>query len=224
MYSLDTCDRVLGFILRQIGMGHTHQLVLAIARWHRVELHLLLSEIFIQLAPLWWAFPRFIATQTQWTFFRNPALRLVFSSPLFNSYAMDQRHPSLVPLILFLSKLIRRSHRMCTVILHVGFLDVLLSVCQSYDFKSAKILKSGDGGYSSNNKHVLIAANVALLDIMGYPENRSLILNHPIKDVWPKHRLPSRRDSFATTSEDILLDPDKGVPFEDHSLYITLSM
>jgi hypothetical protein len=53
MYSPDTCDKALGIILRQIGMGHTHHLVWAIARWHRVELHLLLSEIFIQLAPLW---------------------------------------------------------------------------------------------------------------------------------------------------------------------------
>jgi hypothetical protein len=113
---------------------------------------------------------------------------------------------------------------MCTVILQVGFLDVLLSICQSYDFKSAKILKSGHGGYSTNNNHVLIAANAALLDIMGHPENRSLILNHPIKDVWPKHRLPSHKDPFATTSEDILLDPDKNAPFDAYSLYITLSM
>lgn len=53
MYSADIGDRALGFILRQIGMSHTRQLIWAIARWHPVELHLLLSEIFIQLAPLW---------------------------------------------------------------------------------------------------------------------------------------------------------------------------
>jgi hypothetical protein len=113
---------------------------------------------------------------------------------------------------------------MCRVVLQVGFLDVLLSICQNYDFKSAKILKSGHGAYSTNNKHVLIAANAALLDIMGYPENRSLILNHPINDVWPNHRLPSRTNLFAMTREDILLDEDNDVALNDHSLYITLSM
>lgn len=53
MYTTGICDKALGFILRQIGTGHTHHLIEAIARWHSVELHLLLQEILIQLAPLW---------------------------------------------------------------------------------------------------------------------------------------------------------------------------
>lgn len=53
MYSADTGERAIGIILRQIGMGHTRQLVRAIARWHLAELHLLLSEILIQLSSLW---------------------------------------------------------------------------------------------------------------------------------------------------------------------------
>jgi hypothetical protein len=73
-------------------------------------------------------------------------------------------------------------------------------------------------------KHVLVAANAALLDFMGYPEFHSLLLNHPVCDAWPRHQLTSRND-FTMILEDImLLDAGKDVPFDDHSLYITMSM
>lgn len=206
MYSADTGERAIGIILRQIGMGHTRQLVRAIARWHLAELHLLLSEILIQLSSLW-----------------NPSLQLVLSSPLFSSYAVAQSSPpSLIHLILFLSKLIRTSSWICRVVLQVGFLDVLFSICQIYDFPSVKVLESGHGAHPANIKHLLIAANTALLDIMGYPEYRPLILNHPIHNVWPEHRFISATDSVATTP--ILLDADKDVTFDDYSSYFTLSI
>jgi hypothetical protein len=110
------------------------------------------------------------------------------------------------------------------VVLQVGFLDVLFCICQNHDFTSSKILKSGHGTFSTNSKHLLIAANTALLDITGYLEYRSLVLNHPISGIWPRHQLTSHIDPFATTAGDILLDTDKDVTFDDDSLYITLSM
>jgi len=155
--------------------------------------------------------------------FRNPSLRLVFLSPLFNSYATAQpwTSPPLACFILFLSKLIRTSPWICRVVLQVGFLDVLFSICQNYNFK---LLKSGSGAHPANNKHMLIAANAALLDITGYPEYRPFVLDHPISDIWPKHRSMPPAGSFATTAGDILLDADKDVTLDDHSPYITLSM
>jgi hypothetical protein len=54
MYSTETYYKALGFILGQIGMGETRYLISALSHWHLVELHILLSEILIQITPLWY--------------------------------------------------------------------------------------------------------------------------------------------------------------------------
>jgi hypothetical protein len=53
MYSTETYYKALGF-MGQIGMGETRYLISALSHWHLVELHILLSEILIQITPLWY--------------------------------------------------------------------------------------------------------------------------------------------------------------------------
>lgn len=53
MYNNEIRNRTLGYILGQIGMNETRYLISALSRWHAAELHILLSEILIQIIPLW---------------------------------------------------------------------------------------------------------------------------------------------------------------------------
>jgi hypothetical protein len=53
LYREEINRKALRLLLGQIGMGETQYLVRALSRWDRVELRLFLSEILIQLAPLW---------------------------------------------------------------------------------------------------------------------------------------------------------------------------
>lgn len=53
MYGHDINTRSMGLILAQIGTGQTRFLIRALARWHSVELHILMSGILTQLAHAW---------------------------------------------------------------------------------------------------------------------------------------------------------------------------
>lgn len=53
IYREDTNEKALRMLLCQIGMHETDHLARALGHWDSIELQLLLSEVLIQLAPLW---------------------------------------------------------------------------------------------------------------------------------------------------------------------------
>lgn len=53
LYRQEINRKALRLLLGQIGMGETQFLVRALCRWDGLELRLFLSEILIQLTPLW---------------------------------------------------------------------------------------------------------------------------------------------------------------------------
>jgi hypothetical protein len=112
----------------------------------------------------------------------------------------------------------------CQVVLENNFLDVLLSICRIYNFRSAEILKSGPGAYPTYYKHLFIAANAALLDIAGYQEYRSYILQHPICSIWPRYRLTSPTEIPRSAPKNIFLNSEKDVAFDKEPLYATFSL
>ncbi|KAF9458494.1 hypothetical protein BDZ94DRAFT_1270583 [Collybia nuda] len=225
MYSVEIRHKALGYILGQIGMNETRCLISALSRWHAAELHILLWKILIQITPLW-----------------NPSLKLVFSSPLFKSYTKTQpwSQVSLVPLILFFSKLIRSSHTICRVVLDVGFLDVLLAMAHTYNFDYYKhIWPASKPAPPHPHDQLFIASNAALLDITAYLEHRKLLSNHPIMTLWPERSATStlRKPLFATRCRALLLGVEDDVfkdndfsPYldifvdDDHSPYLNISL
>lgn len=114
------------------------------------------------------------------------------------------------------------------MVLDVGFLDVLLSVCHSYGFSSPNITKSDpsrkDTSQPYNSRDLLIACNAALLDVTAYPEHRSLVATHPIAYMWPTHRIKPTLSPPSFVRKTVMLDPYTDVPFDEDSAYLSLSL
>lgn len=157
-------------------------------------------------------------------------MKLVFPSPLFNAYTGTQSwsQVSPVPLILFFSKLIRTSHTICRVVLNVGFLDVLLAMCHTYDFNHYMPKRpTSHPGPPHSHDQLLIACNAVLLDITAYLDYRELLSHHPIMTLWPE-RIPTDtppRPPFTTRRKALLLGVEDDVfVADDYSPYLSVSL
>ncbi|KAF7333273.1 hypothetical protein MSAN_02421800 [Mycena sanguinolenta] len=212
LYREEINRRALQLLLRQIGMGETQYLVRALSRWNRLELRLFLSEILIQLAPLW-----------------NPWLGKVLSSPLLSAYAEACKSPELpiAPLLLFISKLVRTRGSVGRAVLDVGFLDVLMLIRSLNDLESGVIISEpgSTDGTASHRKRLLILNNAVLLDIVAYPELRSVVLNHPICTTWATAPTTIREIvPFTSRERTLFLDSKQNIPDDDCSLYMSLDL
>ncbi|KAJ7813810.1 hypothetical protein B0H14DRAFT_1431924 [Mycena olivaceomarginata] len=212
LYREDINRRALRLLLGQIGMGETQYLVRALSHWDSLELRLFLSEILIQLAPLW-----------------NPCLGKVISSPLFSAYSETCRSAtvSLSPLLLFISKLIRTRSSICRAVLDVGFLDVLM-LARSLNSLDKLVIVSELESTDENSRHrkrFLNVTNGVLLDILAYPELRSVVLNHPICSTWVTPHIPRSEIALFTSREkSLFLDSERDIPDDDSTLYLSLDL
>ncbi|KAF9000298.1 hypothetical protein BDQ17DRAFT_1359989, partial [Cyathus striatus] len=158
-YQSSIQEKALRIILVQIAMGQINQLIAALQ------------------APLW-----------------NPSLYLgilYHGCRLYNSYATAVEdthggHVSAIPFILFTSRLVRVNTIFCQVVLELGILDVLSSLCRAEDLPDQKVtLGPSTNTDTLNSRSLLIACNAMLLDIMAYTEYHSIIKCHPIMTSWP---------------------------------------
>ncbi|KAJ7440610.1 hypothetical protein FB451DRAFT_126070 [Mycena latifolia] len=212
LYRVEINRKALRLLLGQIGMGETHFLVRALSRWDGLELRLFLSEILIQLAPLW-----------------NPHLGRVFSSPLLDAYSVSQPSDrvSIAPFLLFISRLVRESASACRAVLDVAFLDVLMIIRAVHDLNKENIISELEpvGDHTRHRKRLLAVINAILLDIIAYPENRLLVLNHPICSTWATSRLAMVEIAPFTCRERVLfLASETDIPDDESQLYLTLDL
>ncbi|KAJ6479520.1 hypothetical protein C8R47DRAFT_1322712 [Mycena vitilis] len=212
LYRQEINRKALRLLLGQIGMGETQYLVRALASWDRHELRLFLSEILIQLAPLW-----------------NPCLGKVFASPLLAAYSETYKsgHTSILPFLLFISRLIRTRGSICRAVLDVGFLDVLILIRSLNDLNKEDILAEleSDPDNANPRRRLLAASNAVLLDILAYPELRPTVLHHPICATWMTPRLISTEiPPFTLREKSIFLDSGRDIPDGDSLLYLTLDL
>ncbi|KAJ7290062.1 hypothetical protein C8J57DRAFT_336438 [Mycena rebaudengoi] len=213
LYREEVNGKALRLLLGQIGMGETQFLVRALSRWDSLELRLLLSEILIQLAPLW-----------------NPSLRKVFSSPLLDAYSGTQKWTSIsmLPFILFISRLVRTGSSICRAVLDVGILDVLMLIRTYHGFNKQDIIAEieTNGHHSSRRRRLLVASNAALLDLIAYQEHRPIVFGHPICTIWVTPRIITAIETppFAVRERAIFLDSERDVPHDDSLLYLTLDL
>ncbi|KAJ6453373.1 hypothetical protein C8R45DRAFT_1083102 [Mycena sanguinolenta] len=212
LYREEINRRALRLLLGQIGMGETQYLVRALSRWNRIELRLFLSEILIQLAPLW-----------------NPWLGKVLSSPLLSAYSKACKSPELpiAPLLLFIAKLVRTRGSVGRAVLDVGFLDVLMLIRSLNGLESGVIISEpgSTDGTASRQKRLLILSNALLLDIVAYPELRSVVLNHPICTTWVTPQIKTSEIApFTSRERTLFLDSKQDVLDDDSPLYVALDL
>ncbi|KAJ6612855.1 hypothetical protein B0H10DRAFT_2222745 [Mycena sp. CBHHK59/15] len=212
LYREEINRKALRLLLGQVGLGETQFLVRALSRWDTLELRIFLSEILIQLVPLW-----------------NPPLRKVFYSPLLDAYSRAQKwaHISILPFLLFISKLVRTHSSVCRAVLDVGFLDVLILIRTYHGLNKEDIITELDANreYSSHRRRLLVASNAALLDIAAYPEHRPVVLGHPICSTWVSPRqMATEIPPFTSRTKAMFLTPETDVPDDDSLLYLTLDL
>ncbi|KAF8155203.1 hypothetical protein K438DRAFT_2026476 [Mycena galopus ATCC 62051] len=212
LYREEINRRALRLLLGQIGMGETQYLVRALSHWNRLELRLFLSEVLIQLSPLW-----------------NPCLGKVLSSPLLSAYsaACKSSQVSLIPLLLFISKLIRTRGSVCRAVLDVGFLDVLMLIRSLNALDKGNIISELESTDVTipHRKRLLIVSNALLLDIIAYPELRSVIRSHPICTSWVTPPNPTPEIAPLTSRDKALfLSSERDVPDDDSPLYLSLDL
>ncbi|KAJ7098581.1 hypothetical protein B0H15DRAFT_821299 [Mycena belliarum] len=211
LYREEINRRALRLLLGQIGIGETHFLMRALCRWDSLELRLFLSEILIQLTPLW-----------------NPQLGRVLSSPLFMAYSGSQGpdSTSITPFLLFISKLVRARASTCRAVLDVGFLDVLMIIRALNDLNKEGIITELDSiGNRQQRKRLLAVSNAVLLDIIAYPEHRTVVLSHPICSTWVPPRIDTNEIApFTCRERALLLTCEQNIPNDESFLYLDLNL
>ncbi|KAJ6542205.1 hypothetical protein DFH09DRAFT_46967 [Mycena vulgaris] len=212
IYREEINGKALRLLLGQIGMGETRFLVRALCRWDGLELRLFLSEILIQLAPLW-----------------NPPLGRVFSSPLLGAYSgpRNSDRVSIVPFLLFISRLIRTRGSVCRAVLDVGVLDVLMLIRAFNDLNKADIIPEIESttDHQHRRRRLLATSNAILLDIVAYPEHRAIVQSHPICSTWVTPHLDTFEiPSFACREKVLLLTSEQDIPDDESLLYLTLDL
>ncbi|KAJ7133168.1 hypothetical protein C8R44DRAFT_772000 [Mycena epipterygia] len=212
LYRQEINKKALRLLLGQIGMGETQFLIRALCRWDGLELRLFLSEILIQLAPLW-----------------NPCLGKIFSSPLLSAYSGTYKSDniSILPFLLFIGKLIRTRGSVCRAVLDVGFLDVLMLIRTLSDLNKEDIISEIESvkDYPSHRRHLLAASNAILLDILAYPEHRPVLLGHPICATWITPRVATADIApFTCREKALFLNSERDVPDDESLLYLTLNL
>ncbi|TFK43967.1 hypothetical protein BDQ12DRAFT_731921 [Crucibulum laeve] len=122
-----------------------------------------------------------------------------------------------------MQQLIRTNSLLCQVILDVGFLDILVELCHTSELGPTKSTSMLDHNPHTPSKHLLIACNMALLDILAYPEYREYVASHPIYSIWPKIgcRSSSPGDLLPKL---IFLDEYTNISLEDYTAYLNLSL
>lgn len=170
---------------------------------------------------------------SSWTeanvYLRNPCLGKVISSPLLSAYSEACRSAtvSLSPLLLFISKLTRTRSSICRAVLDVGFLDVLM-LSRSLNSLDGMVIVSeleSTNDSSRHRKRLLSVTNGVLLDILAYPELRSVVFNHPICSTWVTPHI-SRPEiaPFTSREKSLFLDSERDIPDDDSPLYLTLDL
>ncbi|KAJ7119288.1 hypothetical protein C8R46DRAFT_1150243 [Mycena filopes] len=212
LYREEINRRALRLLLGQIGMGETQYLVRVLSRWDRHELRLFLSEILIQLSPLW-----------------NPWLGKVFFSPLLSAYLETDKsgHASISPFLLFISKLVRTRSSVCRAVLDVGFLDVLMLIRSLNDLNKKDVLSHIETSPDNPNhrRRLLAVSNAVLLDIIAYPELRAIVLNHPICSAWVAPQITTTEIApFTSREKALFLTSDRDIPDDNSFLYLTLNL
>ncbi|KAJ6526670.1 hypothetical protein B0H19DRAFT_544231 [Mycena capillaripes] len=212
LYREEVNRKAMTLLLGQIGMSETQYLVRALSGWDHLELRLFLSDILIQLAPLW-----------------NPCLGKVFASPLLGAYSETDTsgHISMIPFLLFISKLIRTRGSVCRAVLDVGFLDVLILVRSLNDLNKKDIISEleSNEGRTFHRKRLLAASNAVLLDIISYPDLRHIVLHHPICSTWATPKIPTAEIApFTSREKSLFLTSERDIPDDDSLLYLTLDL
>ncbi|KAJ7699555.1 hypothetical protein B0H17DRAFT_1129170 [Mycena rosella] len=110
-------------------------------------------------------------------------------------------------------KLIRGRSFACRAVVDVGFLDVLM------------LIRAFNNLDRPSTKTPLVVINAILLDIVGYPEHRSIVLNHPICSTWVAPRLTSLEIVPLTCRETALfLTSEQDIPNDESPLYLSLDL
>lgn len=74
-------------------------------------------------------------------------------------------------------------------------------------------------------RRILAASNALLLDIIAYPEHRSVVLNHPICSTWLAPVIPDAPiPSFSSREGILFLTYERDIPEDDSSLYLSLDL
>jgi hypothetical protein len=78
---------------------------------------------------------------------------------------------------------------------------------------------------SRHRKRFLNVTNGVLLDILAYPELRSVVLNHPICSTWVTPHIPRSEIALFTSREkSLFLDSERDIPDDDSTLYMALDL
>ncbi|KAJ7125791.1 hypothetical protein C8R43DRAFT_1111457 [Mycena crocata] len=212
LYREEINRKALSLLLGQIGMGQTQFLVRALSHWDSLELRLFLSETLIQLAPLW-----------------NPSLGKIFYSPLGVAYFATCKSDdiSIVPLLLFISRLVRTRGSLCRAVLDIGILDVLMLIRFSNGLNTNDTVPDIESNKDASwlRRRLLATSNALLLDIVAYPEHRSTVLNHPICATWvTPDPTTTEIAPFASREKALFLNAERDIPDDDSALYLYIDL
>ncbi|KAJ7058721.1 hypothetical protein C8F01DRAFT_1255138 [Mycena amicta] len=211
LYREEVNKKALRLLLVQIALGETLHLIRGLAQWDKLELRLFLSEVLIQLAPLWHpGIP-------------HSAHSLISSFGAYTSALRNQ--PALSPLLSFISRLIRTRSSICRAILDIGFLEVVMNIRLMNKLNQADI--NVQMGPTTERVRMLAQTNALLLDIIAYPEHRATVSSHPLCQGWISPSSSSENHElgpFTTRERVLFLNSERDLVDGDSSLYLALDL